>query len=128
MLRHKFEVVLILEGTVESTGQNVHARTSYLSNEILWGYTFGNMIQFNGKMQSYEIDYGKFELIIKIDNMPFESPKKRKRDSKNRQISIYDNYIKPLEKDQIGIKNNSLLKIATENQEGNVTPPFPVWV
>ena len=34
----KFEIILILEGSVESTGSTCHARTSYLPSEIKWGH------------------------------------------------------------------------------------------
>ena len=32
-----FEIILILEGTIESTGAICQARTSYLNSEIMWG-------------------------------------------------------------------------------------------
>jgi hypothetical protein len=34
----QFEIVVILEGIVESTGMAVQARTSYLPSEILYGH------------------------------------------------------------------------------------------
>ena len=40
-----FELVVYLEGIVEATGSTVQARTSYLPREILWGYTFENMVR-----------------------------------------------------------------------------------
>ncbi|XP_018055990.1 PREDICTED: ATP-sensitive inward rectifier potassium channel 12-like isoform X9 [Atta colombica] len=40
MLTERFEIVLILEGTIESTGQTTQARSSYLPQEILWGHRF----------------------------------------------------------------------------------------
>ena len=33
----RFEIILILEGIIEATGNTTQARTSYLSDEILWG-------------------------------------------------------------------------------------------
>ena len=44
ILKSKFELVVILEGIVESTGNTVQTRTSYLPREILWGYRFENMV------------------------------------------------------------------------------------
>ncbi|KAL1483052.1 hypothetical protein MTO96_002125 [Rhipicephalus appendiculatus] len=35
VLREKFEIVVILEGTIESTGQSIQARSSYLPSELL---------------------------------------------------------------------------------------------
>lgn len=40
MLRERYEVVVILEGTIESTGQSIQARSSYVASEILWGHRF----------------------------------------------------------------------------------------
>ena len=40
----KFEVIVILEGIVESTGVICQARTSYLNTEILWGFRFMPML------------------------------------------------------------------------------------
>ena len=45
ILTSKFELVVILEGIVESTGNTVQTRTSYLPREILWGYRFENMVR-----------------------------------------------------------------------------------
>ena len=44
IVRSKFELVVFLEGIVESTGNTVQTRTSYLPREILWGYRFENMV------------------------------------------------------------------------------------
>ena len=38
--KQKFEIILILEGIIEATGNTTQARTSYLSDEILWGQRF----------------------------------------------------------------------------------------
>jgi hypothetical protein len=47
ILKSKFELVVILEGIVESTGNTVQTRTSYLPREILWGYRFENMVSLS---------------------------------------------------------------------------------
>ncbi|CAG7816393.1 unnamed protein product, partial [Allacma fusca] len=38
-----FEIMVVLEGVVESTGLTVQARSSYLPSEILWGQRFQNI-------------------------------------------------------------------------------------
>lgn len=44
-LQHEhFEIVVTLEGGVESTGLQAQARTSYLPNEILWGHRFQSVL------------------------------------------------------------------------------------
>ncbi|CAG0896150.1 unnamed protein product [Darwinula stevensoni] len=38
LMRERFELVVILEGVIESTGMTTQARSSYLPSEILWGH------------------------------------------------------------------------------------------
>lgn len=38
LMNEQFEIIVLLEGTVESTGQSSQARSSYLNTEILWGH------------------------------------------------------------------------------------------
>ena len=42
-VRDRFELIIVLEGTVESTGTTVQARTSYLPGEILWASASKNL-------------------------------------------------------------------------------------
>ncbi|XP_041033579.1 ATP-sensitive inward rectifier potassium channel 11-like [Carcharodon carcharias] len=52
------EVVVILEGVVETTGITTQARTSYLPEEILWGHRFVPIVtEEEGR---YSVDYSKF--------------------------------------------------------------------
>lgn len=67
MLHEKFEIVVFLEGTVESTGQSTQARSSYLNTEILWGHRFDPVVSYNREAQGYEIDYSKFNETIQVD-------------------------------------------------------------
>lgn len=39
-----WELIVILEGVVEATGCTLQARTSYLADEVLWGYDFIEMV------------------------------------------------------------------------------------
>ncbi|XP_025990999.1 uncharacterized protein LOC105193868 isoform X3 [Solenopsis invicta] len=67
MLTERFEVVLILEGTIESTGQTTQARTSYLPQEILWGHRFDPMVSYSKERQGYEVDYSLFNSTTQVD-------------------------------------------------------------
>ncbi|XP_052870230.1 G protein-activated inward rectifier potassium channel 3-like [Anopheles cruzii] len=60
ILLERFEVIVVLEGTIESTGQTTQARTSYVNTEILWGHRFEPVLLYNADIQSYEIDFSKF--------------------------------------------------------------------
>lgn len=55
-----FEIVVIIEGTMESTGDACQYRTSYKPREILWGFRF--------KPTRYTLDDGK----MKFDMTTFE--------------------------------------------------------
>ncbi|KAM0730944.1 Inward rectifier potassium channel 4 [Formica fusca] len=67
MLIERFEVVLILEGTIESTGQTTQARSSYLPQEILWGHRFDPMVSYSKERQGYEVDYSLFNSTTQVD-------------------------------------------------------------
>jgi hypothetical protein len=55
-----FEIVVIIEGTMESTGDACQYRTSYKPREILWGFRF--------KQTKFILEHGK----IKFDMTTFE--------------------------------------------------------
>ncbi|PNF23184.1 Inward rectifier potassium channel 2 [Cryptotermes secundus] len=63
----RFEIVVILEGTIESTGQTTQARSSYLPNEVLWGHRFQPMVMYNKERQGYEVDYSLFNNTVLVD-------------------------------------------------------------
>ncbi|XP_053690808.1 G protein-activated inward rectifier potassium channel 3-like [Sabethes cyaneus] len=67
LLQEKFEIIVILEGTIESTGQTTQARSSYLSSEILWGYRFDPILFYNKQRQTYEINLAKFDEPIPVE-------------------------------------------------------------
>ncbi|XP_039753898.1 G protein-activated inward rectifier potassium channel 3-like isoform X5 [Pararge aegeria] len=67
VLQEKFEIVVILEGTIESTGQTTQARSSYTTSEIMWGHRFLPLVSYNRERQGYEVDYSKFEETTQVD-------------------------------------------------------------
>lgn len=62
-----FEIIVILEGTEESTGQTIQARTSYLSTEILWGFRFEPTVHYSKDLRGYEVDYSKFDAMVTME-------------------------------------------------------------
>lgn len=56
VLKCKFEIVLSLSGISLVTGQTSISKTSYLNEEILWGYRFKNCIDFEEKQKTYKIN------------------------------------------------------------------------
>jgi potassium inwardly-rectifying channel subfamily J, other len=67
MVRERFELVVILEGVVESTGMTTQARSSYLPSEILWGHRFQTMVDFKMDRGEYEVDYSKFNNTTEVE-------------------------------------------------------------
>ncbi|CAF0819082.1 unnamed protein product [Adineta ricciae] len=67
LIQQRFELVVILEGIIESTGMTTQARTSYLPSEILWGYRFERLITFQRDDGLYRIDYSRFNLSYPVD-------------------------------------------------------------
>jgi len=60
-----FEIVVILEGNIETTGASCHIRTSYLPSEILWGYRF-SAINPSFNDSEYMFDYSQFNKVEEI--------------------------------------------------------------
>ena len=73
-LKKRYEIIVVLEGIVEPTGMSIQVRTSYLPYEILWGYRFVNVLNFNRKANMYQVDYGSFNKVLNAD-MPTCSAK-----------------------------------------------------
>jgi potassium inwardly-rectifying channel subfamily J len=62
-----FEIVVMLEGAVESTGLAAQARSSYLPHEIYWNHRFDEMVTQDEKTGRYEvINFFLKMLIIEI--------------------------------------------------------------
>ncbi|KAG7232234.1 hypothetical protein INR49_009387 [Caranx melampygus] len=58
------EVIVILEGVVETTGITTQARTSYISEEIQWGHRFVPIVTEEEGV--YSVDYSKFGNTMKV--------------------------------------------------------------
>ncbi|KAG7454745.1 hypothetical protein MATL_G00263070 [Megalops atlanticus] len=58
------EVIVILEGVVETTGITTQARTSYVAEEIQWGHRFVPIVTEEEGV--YSVDYSKFGNTVKV--------------------------------------------------------------
>lgn len=73
--RKQFEIIVTLEGITPETGNTVQVRTSYVPNEILWGYRFENScVTYDKSAAKYAINIGNLDKIIP-DSTPRCSPK-----------------------------------------------------
>ena len=59
-LQEKFEIVVVLEGTIESSGMTVQLRTSYLPSEIMWGHHLNPLVTYQKTDGQYKINYSQF--------------------------------------------------------------------
>lgn len=65
--REQFELIIILEGIVESTGMTTQARSSYLPGEILWGHRFERLVTFRKENGQYQIDFSRFHNTMAVE-------------------------------------------------------------
>jgi len=65
----KFELITVLEGTVESTGQSIQVRSSYLPSEVKWGFRFEPIVSAHGfgRYAQTIIDYNKFNRLVEVE-------------------------------------------------------------
>lgn len=89
LIREKFEVVVILEGTVESTGQSIQARSSYLPSEILWGRRFENLVGYKKDSGEHRVDYSKFNNTFEVQTPSCSAKELAEVDRKFSQQSMY---------------------------------------
>ncbi|XP_017320821.1 ATP-sensitive inward rectifier potassium channel 1 [Ictalurus punctatus] len=60
--QQEFELVVFLDGTAESTSSSCQVRTSYLPQEIMWGYKFLPIISCR-KEGRYHVDFSNFARV-----------------------------------------------------------------
>lgn len=70
-----FEIIVILEGVIESTGYYIQIRTSYTPSEVLWGHRLAPLVTYANCNGRYEIDFKQFHNVLPIASMPIFSAK-----------------------------------------------------
>ncbi|KAI5620318.1 potassium inwardly-rectifying channel, subfamily J, member 1a, tandem duplicate 1 [Silurus asotus] len=60
--QQEFELVVFLDGIAESTSSSCQVRTSYLPQEIMWGYKFLPIIS-HSKDRRYRVDFSNFARV-----------------------------------------------------------------
>ncbi|XP_034470888.1 ATP-sensitive inward rectifier potassium channel 10-like [Hippoglossus hippoglossus] len=68
-----FELLVILSATVEPTSATCQVRTSYLPDEILWGYEFPPVVSLSPSGK-YVADFAFFEKVAKTQSPLFIKP------------------------------------------------------
>ncbi|VVC93107.1 unnamed protein product [Leptidea sinapis] len=67
LLKLELEILVTFEGTIESTGQYVQARSSYTTVEILWGRRFLETLYYKKQKRGFVIDYSKFDETYRVN-------------------------------------------------------------
>ncbi|MFT7819260.1 ATP-sensitive inward rectifier potassium channel 10-like [Arapaima gigas] len=67
--RTNFELLVILSATVEATSAICHTRTSYLPDEILWGYEFTPIVS-PAPSGKYVANFTFFDKVAKTKILP----------------------------------------------------------
>ncbi|CAL8072800.1 unnamed protein product [Orchesella dallaii] len=78
-----FEIIVVLEGIVESTGLTVQARSSYLPFEILWGRRFENLTSCKTSSGFRAIDFSLFHNTFPAIMTPDENTQEKKKPNNN---------------------------------------------
>lgn len=64
-----FELLVIMSATIEPTSATCQVRTSYLPDEILWGYEFPPVVSLSPSGK-YVADFAFFDKVAKTRSMP----------------------------------------------------------
>ncbi|KAI8783026.1 ATP-sensitive inward rectifier potassium channel 12 [Biomphalaria glabrata] len=98
LIYDKFELIVVLEGTIESTGEMVQARTSFTSKEILWGHRFTRVEEYDEKTDKWCINFVRFNNVV-----PSKTPKCNAKDLTENPERVHEVYTEedPVEIDQL---------------------------
>lgn len=67
LTKEKFEIVVLIEGTIESTSMAFQARSSYLPNEVLWGHRYEPMMLFRKDHNKFQVNFSAFHSTYEVD-------------------------------------------------------------
>ncbi|KAK0068892.1 ATP-sensitive inward rectifier potassium channel 12 [Biomphalaria pfeifferi] len=105
LIYDKFELIVVLEGTIESTGEMVQARTSFTSKEILWGHRFTRVEEYDEKTDKWCINFVRFNNVV-----PSKTPKCNAKDLTENPERVHEVYTEedPVEIDQLTRQKHTL--------------------
>jgi hypothetical protein len=65
----KYELIVFIEGTIETTGEFCQVRTSYTPKELIWGHRFDRIEEFDSGNGRWEVDFAAFNDIVYTGNI-----------------------------------------------------------
>ncbi|PVD32729.1 hypothetical protein C0Q70_08174 [Pomacea canaliculata] len=88
--REKVDIIVILEGIIESTGELCQARTCYSARDILWGHRFVRVEEFDEIEHVWCVDFTRFN-NEKRSRLSRPKADKIEDEKDNEDDAIYDN-------------------------------------
>ncbi|CAL8304495.1 unnamed protein product [Merluccius merluccius] len=82
----QFEIVVILEGIVETTGMTCQARTSYTEDEVLWGHRFLPVMSLEEGF--FRVDYSQFHSNFEVPTPPYSVKEHEERSALPSPMSV----------------------------------------
>ncbi|XP_034426119.1 G protein-activated inward rectifier potassium channel 1-like [Hippoglossus hippoglossus] len=79
LMNEQFEIVVILEGIVETTGMTCQARTSYTEDEVLWGHRFLPVMSLEEGF--FRVDYSQFHNTFGVPTPPYSVKEQEEKSS-----------------------------------------------
>lgn len=67
LAKEKFEIVVVMEGTIETSSMTFQARTSYLPTEILWGHRFESMCLYRKDQNKFQVNFSAFHSTYEVE-------------------------------------------------------------
>lgn len=110
-----YELVVCIEGTLESTGEFCQARTSYLPSEILWGHRFDRIEEFDAGNGRWEIDFSGFNDVVYITNIRHSA----------KELNPYRAYRMSKEESDTTTTKEKGLSISLHSVAYDLPPEFP---
>ncbi|XP_041360527.1 ATP-sensitive inward rectifier potassium channel 12-like [Gigantopelta aegis] len=86
MQKCEFEIIVIMEGVVSSTSLNFQARTSYLQDEIVWGYEFAHTFKQDSSTSKFPVDFQHFDDVTAVQDISNMSAETLSKLPRRRQV------------------------------------------
>ncbi|XP_069803834.1 ATP-sensitive inward rectifier potassium channel 1 [Dendropsophus ebraccatus] len=90
VVQHDFELVVFLDGTVEATSATCQVRTSYIPEEVLWGFRFAPIVS-KTKEGKYRVDFSNFNKTVEVETPHCAYCLYNERETKAKLKEGYDN-------------------------------------
>jgi potassium inwardly-rectifying channel subfamily J len=67
LAKEKFELLVIMEGTIETSSMTFQARSSYLPTEVLWGHRFEQMLLYRKDQNKFQVNFSAFHSTYEVE-------------------------------------------------------------